>query len=167
MGPKGRKTSAWVREGHPWRCGCPHQVHFLRREAVGVVHEIAQLAFELQHLGGEGAGVLGAQGGEAGGGEGLLFAAQLLHLGHQGVAVEVDEGGELLAGLFQGVFDAEPVQHRALRLLLAGGDVDEAAHGGLGGFINGIVGKPKADHGSTPITTNGTAGTPRPLRMTL
>jgi len=56
-----------ISERHPRRGGGPHQVHFLRREAVGLVDEVAELAFEVKGLGGEGAGVLGAEGGEAGG----------------------------------------------------------------------------------------------------
>jgi hypothetical protein len=98
-----------------------------------LVDEVAEGAFELQRFGGEGAGgvdavcVFGAQGGEAGSSEGMLLAAQFLHFGDKGVRIEVGQGLEFLAGLFNGVFHAQPVEHGALRLLLAGGDVDEAA----------------------------------------
>lgn len=117
---------------HPrWRGG-PHQLHFLGREAVGLVDEVAEGAFEVEGFSGEGAGgfdavrVFGTQGGEAGGGERLALAAQFLHFGDEGVGVEVGEGLEFLAGLLDGVFHAQPVEHGALRLLLARGDVDEA-----------------------------------------
>jgi hypothetical protein len=92
---------------------------FFGREAVGLVDEVAEGAFERQHFSGESAGrvdavrVFGAQGGEAGGGEGLLLAAQFLHFGDEGVRIEVGEGLEFLTGLLDGVFPAQPVKHGA------------------------------------------------------
>jgi hypothetical protein len=58
----------FMSERHPWRRGVPHQFHFFGREAVGLVDEVAEGAFELQGFGGAGAGgvdavrVFGTQG---------------------------------------------------------------------------------------------------------
>jgi hypothetical protein len=43
-----------------------------------------------------------------------------------GVGIEVRCGEKLVAGLFDGVFHAQPVEQCALGLLLAGGDFDQA-----------------------------------------
>ena len=61
---------------------------------------------------------------EAGGGQRLLLAADALYFADPGVGVQVGQGEELVAGLFDGVFHSQPVEQRALGLLLAGGDFD-------------------------------------------
>jgi hypothetical protein len=72
------------RDGHARRGGLPHEGDLGRGEAVGLVDEVAQGALQLQGLGGkgaggfDGAGVFVAQGVEAGGGQGLLLAADAL-----------------------------------------------------------------------------------------
>ena|ERR1017187_3188956 len=47
-----------------------------------------------------------------------------------GVGVEFGHGEKLVAGLFDGVFHRQSVEQRALGLLLAGGDFDQAAKSG-------------------------------------
>ena len=69
---------------HPGRGGLPHQGYLRRRQAVGLVDEIAEGALKDQCPGGEGAGgfegagVFVAQGVKAGGGERLLVAPDAL-----------------------------------------------------------------------------------------
>ena len=46
-----------------------------------------------------------------GGGERVFLAADALYLGDEGVGVEFGQGLQLVGGLFDGVFDAEP-RHR-------------------------------------------------------
>ena len=70
----------------------------------------------------EGAGVFAAQGVEAGGGQGLLLATDALYFAYPGVGVQFGQGEELVAGLFYAVFHSQPVEQRALGLLLPGGD---------------------------------------------
>jgi len=83
-----------------------------------------------QAFGGEGAGGLDgsgefvAQGVKAGGGERLLLAADALHFADPGVGVQIGQGEELVAGLFDAVFHAQPVEQRALGLLLVGVEFD-------------------------------------------
>jgi hypothetical protein len=43
-----------------------------------------------------------------------------------GVGIEIGHGEKLVAGLFNLVFHPQPVEQRALGLLLAGGDFDRA-----------------------------------------
>ena len=77
----------------------------------------------------DGAGVFGAQAVDAGGGQRQFLAADALHFGYPGVGIEVGCGEKLVAGLFDGVFHSQPVEQRALGLLLAGGDFDQAPDG--------------------------------------
>ena len=48
----------------------------------------------------------------------MLLAPDALYFADPGVGVQFGQGGELVAGLFDVVFHAEPVEHRALGLLL-------------------------------------------------
>ena len=73
------------------------------------------------------------QGLEAGGGERLLLAADAFDFGDKGVGVEGGERLEFVAGFFDGEFNAQPIEDRALGLLPGGGDFDQAADGGFGG----------------------------------
>ena len=90
-----------------------------------MIDEVAEGALQGQGFGGEGAGgfdgasVFVAQCVEAGGGEGVLLAADALYFADPGVGVQVGQGEELVAGLFEGVFYSQPVEQRALGLLLA------------------------------------------------
>jgi hypothetical protein len=54
----------------------------------------------------------------------VLLTADALHFGYPGVGIEFGCGEKLVAGLFDGVFHPQPVEQRALALLLAGGDFD-------------------------------------------
>ncbi len=45
-----------TRYRHPRRGGLPHQADFLGRQAVGFVDEVADIVFQVQGFGGEGAG---------------------------------------------------------------------------------------------------------------
>jgi hypothetical protein len=69
------------------------------------------------------------QGVKAGGGQREFLVPDALHFGYPGVGIEVGHGEKLVAGLFDGVFHAQPVEQRVLRLLLAGGDSNQAANG--------------------------------------
>jgi len=95
--------------------------------------ELAEGALKFQGFGGEGAGggdgagVFVPQRVQAGGGQRVFLAADALHFGYPGVRIEVGCGEELVAGFFNRVFHAQPVEQRALGLLLAGGDFDQAA----------------------------------------
>ena len=106
----------------------PHQGDLGWGQAVGLVDEVAERALQSQRFGGEGAGgfdgagVLVTQGLEAGGGEWLLLATDALHFADRGVGIQVGQGEKLVAGLFDPVFHSQPVEQRALGLLLAGGD---------------------------------------------
>ena len=68
----------------------------------------------------DGAGVLVAQCVEAGGGEGLLLALRF-----QSFSVSAFRFA-LVAGLFDPLFHSQPVEQRALGLLLAGRDFNQA-----------------------------------------
>ena len=57
-----------------------------------------------------------------GGGQRLSFAPDALHLSHPGVGIEFGHGEKFVAGLFDRVFHPQPVERRALGLLLAGCD---------------------------------------------
>jgi hypothetical protein len=61
-----------------------------------------------------------------GGGQRLFLAPDALHFGYPGVGIEVGCGEKLVAGLFDGVFHPQPVEQRALGLLLVGGEFDYA-----------------------------------------
>ena len=60
-----------------------------------------------------------AQGVKTGGGQGLFFTPDLLHFADPGVGIQIGQGEELVAGLFDPVFHSQPVEQRALGLLLA------------------------------------------------
>jgi predicted MPP superfamily phosphohydrolase len=49
---------------------------------------------------------------EAGGGQRLFLASDALHFGYPGVGIEVGCGEKLVAGLFDGVFQSQPVAPR-------------------------------------------------------
>jgi hypothetical protein len=49
-----------------------------------------------------------------------------LFASYPGVGIEVGHGEKLVAGLFDGVFHPQPLKQRALGLLLAGRDFDQA-----------------------------------------
>jgi len=79
-----------------WACGaggCHSSSISAGVRAVGLVDEVAEGALQGQGFGGEaaggfeGAGVLVAQGVEAGGGQRLLFAADVLYFADPGVGV--------------------------------------------------------------------------------
>ena len=95
-----------------------------------MVDEVAEGTLQGQGFGGEGAGgfngacVFVAQGVEAGGGKWVLFAAEALYFADPGVGVQVGQGQKLVAGLLDGVFNSQPVELRALGLLLAGSEFD-------------------------------------------
>ena len=57
-----------------------------------------------------------------GGGQRQFLASDALHFAHPGVGIEFGRGEKLVAGLFDGVFHPQPVEQRALGLLLAGCD---------------------------------------------
>jgi hypothetical protein len=63
---------------------------------------------------------------KSGGGQRLFLAADAFHLAYPGVGIQVGYGEELVAGLFDGVFHPQPVEQRALGLLLVGGDFEQA-----------------------------------------
>ena len=62
------------------------------------------------------------QGVKAGRGQGQFLAPDALHFADPGVGIEVGQGEKLVTGLFDRVFHTQPVEQRALGLLLAGGD---------------------------------------------
>ena len=76
--------------------------------------------------GGDGAGVYVAQRVETGGGQGLLLAPDALHFADPGVGVQLGQGEEFVAGLLDALFHAQPVEPRALGVLLAAGEFDKA-----------------------------------------
>ena len=61
-----------------------------------------------------------------GGSQRQFLAPDALHFGYPSVRIEVGHGEKLVAGLFDCVFHAQPVEQRTLGLLLAGGDFDQA-----------------------------------------
>jgi len=73
---------------------------------------------------GDGASVFVTQGVKAGGGQGLFLAADVLHFAEPGVGVQVGQGEELVARLFDPAFRSQPVEQRALGLLLEGCDLN-------------------------------------------
>ena len=95
-----------------------------------MVDEVAEGALQGQGFGGEsaggfeGAGVFVAQRVKADGGQRLLLAPDALHFAGPGVGVQVGQGEELVAGLSDPVIHSQPVEQRALGLLLAGCDSD-------------------------------------------
>ena len=97
-----------------------------------MVDEVAEGALQVQGFGGEGAGggdgagVFGAQFVDPGGGQRLFLAPDALHLAYPDVGIESGQGEKLVAVLFDGVFHPQPVEQRALGLLLAGGGFDQA-----------------------------------------
>ena len=101
-------------------------------QGIGLVDEVAERALQFQSFGGEGAGgfdaagVLLAQSLNPSGGQREFLASDALHFGYPWVGIEVGYGEKLAAGLFDRVFHAQPVEQRALGLLLAGGDFDQA-----------------------------------------
>ena len=103
-----------------------------RGEGVGLVDEVAEGALQVYGIGGEGAGGFDGPGElvpqrvKAGGGQRLLLAAEALHFADPGVGIQLGQGEKLVAGLFDCVFHPKPVEQRALGLLLAGCDFDEA-----------------------------------------
>ena len=63
---------------------------------------------------------------DLGGGQREFLAPDALHLGYPGVGIEFGYGEKLVAGLFDCLFHPQPFEQRALGLLLAGGDFDQA-----------------------------------------
>lgn len=55
-------TSPLAIKRHPRRGGFPEERHLVRRQAVGFVHQVAQLPFQLQRFGGLHAGRFDAAG---------------------------------------------------------------------------------------------------------
>jgi hypothetical protein len=104
---------------HPWRGGFPEEGDFLWGEVLGGVDEVAEVVFEAEGFGGEGAhggdgaGVLVAQVRQRGGGERPLLPAHLADFRHEGVAVEVQQGLELRRRFRHLVFYPEPVEKLA------------------------------------------------------
>jgi hypothetical protein len=66
-----------------------------------------------------------------GGGQRQFLAPGALHLGHPGGGIEFGHGEKLVAGLFDPVFHPQPVEQRALGLLLAGSDCSRAEQNGV------------------------------------
>jgi hypothetical protein len=101
-------------------------------ERVRLVDEVAQGAFQGQGFGAEGAGglnvagVLVPQRVKASGGQRLLLARDALHFAYPGVGIQLGQGEKLVGGLCDPVFHPQPVEQRALGLLLAGCDFDQA-----------------------------------------
>ena len=64
-----------------------------------------------------------------GGGQRLLLGADALHFGNPGVGIQLDWGEKLQTGLCDPVFHSQPVEQRALGLVLAEGDFNQAPDG--------------------------------------
>jgi hypothetical protein len=62
------------------------------------------------------------------GGQREFLAPDALHFAHPGVGIELGQGEKLVAGLFDPIFHPQPVEQRALGLLLVGGDFDQAPY---------------------------------------
>ena len=98
----------------------PEEGDFFGREGVGFVDEVADVALQLQGLGGEragrldGAGVFLAEVVERGDRERILLAADFFHLGDECVGIEVHRGLKLLAGFGDVVLDTKPIEKLAL-----------------------------------------------------
>src|ERR1035441_9029267 len=75
--------------------------------------------------GSDAAGVFVTQGVDAGSGEREFLAPDALHFGYPGGGIELGYGEKLVAGLFDRVSHPQPVEQRALGVLLAGGDFDQ------------------------------------------
>src|ERR1035438_7145491 len=123
------------RDRHAGRGGLPQEINLRRGQGVGLVDEVAEGALQFQGFGGEGvggvdgAGVLVPQSLNSCGGQGQFLAPDTLHFADPGVGIEVGCGEKLVAGLFNSVFQTQPVEQRALGLLLAGGDFNQALDG--------------------------------------
>ena len=104
------------RNRHPRRGGLPHQGHLFRRQAVRLVHQVGQPAFQRLRLAGLGLhgedrrGVFLLQPADGGDGQGALAAGDLLHLGHQAVRVQAGHVGQLLRRLVDGELRPQPVE---------------------------------------------------------
>jgi len=77
----------------------------------------------------------------------LFLTPDALHLGHPGVGIELGHGEKLVAGLFDCVFHPQPVEQRALGLLLEADDFDQAQ--------DGIGQIPRLRFFTNPLTRNG------------
>jgi len=105
----------------------PHEINLRRGLGVGPVNEVAQGALQGQGFGGEGAGggngagVFVAQCVKADGGQRLPLAPEAFHFAEPGIGIQ-DE--KVVAGLCDAVFHSQPVEQRALGLLLAAGECD-------------------------------------------
>lgn len=103
----------------------PPEGDLRRGEGVGLVDGVTEATLQGQGFrsegagGGDGAGVFAAQGLKAGGGQWTLLAPDALHFADPGIGIQLGEGEKLIAGLFDVVFHSQPVQQRALGLLLA------------------------------------------------
>ena len=71
-------------------------------------------------------GVFLAQSLDPGGGQRQFLAPDALHFGYPGVGTEVGYGEKVVAGLCDCVFHTQPIEQRALGVLLAGGDLNQA-----------------------------------------
>ena len=60
---------------------------------------------------------------KAGGGQRLFLPTDALHFADPGVGIQLGQGEELVAGLFDAVSHSQPVEQRALGLLLARGEL--------------------------------------------
>jgi len=107
------------------RCGgLPQECHFVGRQAVGGVDEVADLLLQALGFGGlladrgQFARVLFAQGFHAGHGQRFFLAAQFLHFGKEGFFVEVRRRLQLHARLGDFELQPKPVEKRAARRLL-------------------------------------------------
>ena len=118
-------------DGHAGWDGSPYQGELGWGQGAGLVDEVAEGALQGQGFGGEGAGgfdgagVLVPQGVKAGGGQRLLLATDALYFADPGVGVQVGQGEKLVAVPLDAAFHSQPVEHRALGLLLAGSHLDQ------------------------------------------
>ena len=103
--------------------GFPHQLSLRPGQAVSLVDQLAEGALQFQGFSSEcagrfdGTGVFLAQSLNLGSGQRLFLAPDALHLAHPGVGIELGQGEEFVAGLFDCVFHAQPVEQRAPGLL--------------------------------------------------
>ena len=94
----------------------PHEFNLRRGQAVGLVDEVAEGAFQSQRFGGEGAGgldgagVLVPQRVDSGGGQRRFLAPDALHFAYAGVGIKFDHGEKLVAVLCDPVFHTQPVE---------------------------------------------------------
>ena len=84
---------------------------------------------------------------KAGDGQREFLAPDALHFAYPGVRIEFGHGEKLVAGLFDCVFHPQPVEQRALGLLVEAGDFDQAQ--------DGIGQTPRQCSFTNPLTRNG------------